>query len=68
MNEFSIYEEVGKKRLRPSTSALRKRYGDITVNLLHALWVSPFESQATADADERAGPRSAGQASDGGRC
>lgn len=42
MNEHAIYLAVGKDRLRPSTSALKPRYGSIVINLVHAMLVEHF--------------------------
>ncbi|KAK0541022.1 hypothetical protein OC835_000342 [Tilletia horrida] len=38
MNEHQIYLDVGQKRKRPSTTFIRRQYGDEIVNLLERMW------------------------------
>ncbi|WAQ92063.1 hypothetical protein PtA15_15A459 [Puccinia triticina] len=38
MNEHAIFEEVGKNRLRPSTSSVRRKWGREIVALIDRMW------------------------------
>ncbi|PWN36267.1 kinase-like protein [Meira miltonrushii] len=38
MNEHQIYQDVGQKKLRPSTVSIRRRYGSEIVELLDRMW------------------------------
>ncbi|KAA1129911.1 hypothetical protein PGTUg99_009018 [Puccinia graminis f. sp. tritici] len=38
MNEHAIFEEVGKKKLRPSTSMVRRKWGREIVGLIDRMW------------------------------
>ncbi|KAE8267162.1 hypothetical protein A4X09_0g5181 [Tilletia walkeri] len=38
MNEHQIYLDVGQKRLRPYTGAIRRQFGDDVVELLDRMW------------------------------
>ncbi|EPQ30374.1 uncharacterized protein PFL1_06944 [Pseudozyma flocculosa PF-1] len=38
MNEHQIYQDVGQKRIRPYTGAIRRQFGGEIVDLLDAMW------------------------------
>lgn len=38
MNEHAIFEEVGKNKLRPSTSMIRRKWGREIVALIERMW------------------------------
>jgi hypothetical protein len=38
MNEHAIFEEVGKNKLRPNTSMIRRKWGREIVALIDRMW------------------------------
>ncbi|EJU05321.1 kinase-like protein [Dacryopinax primogenitus] len=50
MNEHAIYEAVGQKRLRPSTSGLRKQWTPALVDLVEQMWApDPHDRPSMAE-------------------
>lgn len=49
MNEFMIYEEVGKKGLRPSLESIVPRYGEEIAKLLTKMWEADPRKRPTMD-------------------
>jgi hypothetical protein len=45
MNEHAIFEEVGKKKLRPSTSMVRRKWGREIVGLIDRMWDNESEAR-----------------------
>lgn len=49
MNEFMIYEEVGKKGMRPNTDKIAGLFGEEIVRLLHKMWDTDPRKRPTMD-------------------
>lgn len=49
MNEFTIYEEVGKDGLRPPTDKISQQFGDDIVKLLNRMWEADPRKRPTMD-------------------
>ncbi|KAI9615790.1 hypothetical protein KEM48_005461 [Puccinia striiformis f. sp. tritici PST-130] len=45
MNEHAIFEEVGKKKFRPSTSNIRRKWGRDIVTLVDRMWDNDSDSR-----------------------